>query len=157
GHAIAQGLVRCSLHHGWSMKVQYKLGPGGGPRSHAYHCEGEYKVAGPLCRRVRGGRLDDAVLQAVLARLSPPTISAVEARLKRLLADSRAEQGHREVEAGHLRQRVSILERKFDALDPDSFEVFKLVETQLESAKRNLRAIEGADDGKRREMAREHA
>src|SRR5262249_17760831 len=111
----------------------------------------------PQCRTVPGSRLDDAVLRAGLEILSPPRISAVEATLKRLFADSRADQRHRELEAARLRQRVSDLQRKFEALDPDSFQVFKHVEGQLESATRDLIAIEGTDDDQRREMAREYA
>jgi hypothetical protein len=106
---------------------------------------------------VRGGRLDDAVLRAVQERLCPPSISGVEEALKRILADSRAEKRHRDLEAARLRQRISDLERKLDVLDPDSVQVFKHIERQLERAKRDLLAIEGIDDGSRKEMAREYA
>jgi DNA invertase Pin-like site-specific DNA recombinase len=157
GDAIAQGLVRCSLHRGWVLRVHYKRGPKNGSRSHAYYCEGDYKIGGSTCRAVPGARLDDAVLREALERLSPPSICAVQDALKRFAADSRAEQRHGELEAACLRQRVSFLKRKYEALDPDSVEVSKHVEHELECALRNLAAIDGRDDDKRGQMAREYA
>ena len=157
GDALVQGLVRCVVHREWLMRVHYKERPGGDRRSHAYHCEGDYKIGGRQCRTVVGRLLDDAVLQVVLRRLSPPSIEAVRETLERVLADARAAQRNRTIEVAHLRQRIADLERKLDALDPDSFQVFKHVERELETAKRRLVVIESADEATRNSMARQHA
>jgi DNA invertase Pin-like site-specific DNA recombinase len=156
GNAIVGRWIRCSLHREWKMRVNYKRGPRSRFGSfYTYWCIGDYQKGGPKCRTVSGWRIDDAVVRAVLERLSPPSIAAVEAALVRALADDRAEQHHRQIEIARLTQRITELERKLDALDPDSFQVFKHVERQLETAKQELEALKGTDDARRKSIARQ--
>jgi hypothetical protein len=156
GDALVQRLVRCAEHRERLMVVHYHKGRAS-PRSHRYYCEGGYRIGKPACRTVGGRALDDAVLRVVLGRLSAPSIEAVQETLQDVLADARAEQRHQQIEIAHLRQEEADLTRKLDALDPDSFRVFKHFEHRLEMVKQRLLAIEKTVVAGREGLARQYS
>ena len=157
GHALVQGILRCAYHRNRLLGTHYKRGKSARSRSHNYYCRGDYDLGGQVCRRIAGGRLDDAIAALVLERLSPPSIAQVKTAFDRAMADSRAEQRHREIEKTRLRQRVADLEQKLDALDPDSFKVFKTIERNLEQATRDLEKLEKIDESERQRTVRDNA
>jgi DNA invertase Pin-like site-specific DNA recombinase len=156
GHdnALVHPMVRCAAHREWQMRVHYSKGRGS---PHDYHCEGDYKIGKGQCRTLPGRVLDDAVLRAVVSRLSPPSLEAVQETLQRVLADASAEKRHQQIETVHLRQEEADLTRKLDALDPDSFQVFKHFERRLEEVKQHLGTIERSDATAREGMARQYS
>ena len=95
--------------------------------------------------------------QAVLERLSRPTITTSALRSIKPWPMRGQSRRHRTIERARLQQRVTALEEKLDALDPDSFHVFKSVERRLEEAKRDLVALEAIDDAGRARTARADA
>jgi len=157
GVALAQEPLRCWLHANRRMSTRYKHGREGWRRSYGYRCRGDYVLGGPGCGLLPGVRVDEAVTQAVLERLSRPTIAAVRAAFDQAVADARAEQRHRMIERARLQQRVTALEEKLDALDPDSFHALESVERPLEEAKRDLVTLDAIDDAGRARTARADA
>jgi DNA invertase Pin-like site-specific DNA recombinase len=157
GPALVQGLPRCTRHRSRILLTHYKRGRDAGPRCHSYRCRGDYDLGGAGCRSIPGGALDDAIATLVLDRLSPPTIAAVKAAFDRAMADSRADQRHREIEKTHLHHRIADLEEKLDILDANSFDAFKAVERRYEQAKRELAALEEGDLTKRQHAVQNDA
>jgi hypothetical protein len=107
---------------------------------------GDYFDGLSKCGQVSGARVDEAVTRVVLQRLEPPPVDAVRVAFEQSVADTRAEQRHREIERARLVQRVADLEDKVEALDPDCFHVFKALVQRLEHAKRELSALDAVDD-----------
>jgi DNA invertase Pin-like site-specific DNA recombinase len=149
GAGLVQGLPRCAVHRLRKLSVHYKRGKETGPRSHHYFCKGDWETCGAQCGRVPGGRLDDAVANAVLARLSPPSIAAVRQVFEETLADSRAERRRREVEHARLCQRIADLEAKLDAVGPDNQYAVRRLASQLQQAEGERGAVVEVDEAER--------
>jgi len=142
GMGLAQGLVRCGAHRMRRLSVHYKRGKLVGLRSHHYVCKGDWENCGPRCGRIPGGRLDDVVRDAVLARLSPPDVTTVRLALEEQLANSRAERRRREVERARLAQRVADLEAKLDAAGPENVFAVRRLAAHLQQATDDLARLD---------------
>jgi DNA invertase Pin-like site-specific DNA recombinase len=141
GHAVAQGLMRCGKHGERLMATHYKRGPSGeGP--HDYRCLGDYAIGGPGCGAVRGRVVDDMIVRALVARLSPPSIQSVRDALEAAFADQKAEQRRREVELARLRQQADDLTHKLTMLESGRHRVFKALAQRLEETTRQIEQIE---------------
>jgi DNA invertase Pin-like site-specific DNA recombinase len=142
GTALVQGMIRCGMHRLYAMATVYKGARADGSQSHAYYCTGDYQEGGPQCGRIAGQQVDEAVTDAILARLAPPRLESLRAALKDAAAGDRSEQYRRKLERDRLQRDVTVLEEKFFSLDPSSVELAKDTERRLEAKKRELKDLE---------------
>jgi DNA invertase Pin-like site-specific DNA recombinase len=142
GTALVQGLIRCGIHRQHAMSTAYKAARRDGGRSYSYNCIGDYHEGGPQCGYLAGRQVDEAVTDAMLARLAPPRLETLRAVLKDAAAGDRSEQYRRKLECDRLRREVTVLEEKFYSLDPSSTELAKETERRLEARKRELKDVE---------------
>ena len=130
GAALLQGLVRCG-RCGRRMQVGY-AGTGGKVRRYAcvrghvlHHTESS-------CQSLGGGRLEQAVVEAFLAAVTPAGVAATAGAIREL------EDQHKQLLAG---QRLALeraeydaerAERQFDACEPENRLVARTLERRLE-------------------------
>jgi DNA invertase Pin-like site-specific DNA recombinase len=98
GTALVQGLIRCGVHRLHAMATVYKAARHDGGSSHSYNCIGDYHEGGSQCGYLVGRQVDEAVTDAILARLAPPRLETLRGALKDAAAGDRSEQYRRKLE-----------------------------------------------------------
>ncbi len=146
GPALLQGVIRCGLHDG-AMVPRYRTSPRGG---HSYACMGERWAGGPGCKTVTAHQLDDAVVEAVRARLQPPEIEIVRDLWRAAMDDHVEAQRRHELELRHCRRREADLRARYMAVDPANRQVAAELEREFESAKRETARLEAQGPSIRR-------
>lgn len=136
GKALLHGLVYCG-ECGHKMCVQYKRGT-------RYICNAlrqKYQV--PVCQCLPGDPVDDAVVAAFFAALSPMELDLYDqARAATDREDEDARRAH-EQQLGRLRYQARLAERQYQQADPDNRLVAAELERRWELA---LREVEQAED-----------
>ena len=145
GKALLHGLVYCG-ECGHKMVVQYK----NATRYLCNYLRQQYGV--PVCQYIPADPVDDVVVQAFFAALSPVELDlyqqamAAEQQATQALAQARRQQLER------FRYQAALAERQFHQVDPDNRLVAAELERRWEVALRELKQAE-ADDEKAQQAA----
>ena len=129
GRALLQGLVRCG-HCARRMQVAYP-----GTSRQAAHvplraCRPE--IASPVCQRIGGRRVDEAVLDAVFQALEPASLHVTAKALSDVEAEHERSLRAFEVALERARFEAERARRQFDAVEPEN----RLVARNLEASGR---------------------
>jgi DNA invertase Pin-like site-specific DNA recombinase len=135
GQALLHGLVACGAC-GHKMVVQYK----GGAQYLCTYLRGQYGV--PVCQRIRADAVDDAVVAAFFAALSPVELDAyARAVATEQAREERLDQAHRQ-HLERLRYEAELAQRQFTRVDPENRLVAAELERRWEAA---LSALQHAE------------
>jgi len=149
GSALLQGLVTCG-HCGRRLHVHYR----GRNSSPGYHCAGKDLVAGRgvYCLNVGGIAIEQAVVDAFLAAITPAAIEAVRLSVEQLLSNHDAALSQWRLAVERARYEAERAERRYRSVEPEN----RLVACGLEAEWENrLRDLSGAEmELRRREQQR---
>ena len=141
GQALLQGLIVCG-RCGRNLKVHYDGQHG--QRRHSYHCRGAVVAdgRGSWCLRVGGGRIDEAVAEALLTALTPAGVKAALIAAESLEADhdQALEQWRLQVERAHYEAQRA--ERRYRLVEPEHRLVARGLERDWEQALQALAEAE---------------
>lgn len=137
GKALLHGIVYCG-ECGHKMVVQYK----GGTQYLCTYLRGQYGV--PVCQRLRADPVDDAVVEAFVAALSPVELDAyAQAVTTEQARTARLDHAHQQ-HLTRLRYEAELARRQFTRVDPDNRLVARELETRWEAALNALKQAEAA-------------
>jgi DNA invertase Pin-like site-specific DNA recombinase len=142
GRALLHGLVACGAC-GHKMVVQYKTGT-------RYLCNALRQQYGvPVCQYIPADPIDDAVVQAFFAALSPVELDAYsQAMQAQHQQDEALDHAHRQ-QLERLRYHAALAERQFHRVDPDNRLVAAELERRWEHALRELQDAQDAYETRR--------
>jgi DNA invertase Pin-like site-specific DNA recombinase len=142
GKALLHGLVACGAC-GHKMVGQYKTGP-------RYLCNALRQQYGvPVCQYIPADPIDDAVVQAFFAALSPVELDAYsQAMQAQHQQDEALDHAHRQ-QLERLQYHAAWAERQFHRVDPDHRLVAAELERRWESALRELQVAQEAYETRR--------
>ena len=145
GASLLQGIIRCAMHHDRAMSVDYR-GPrsDGRERAHHYHCHGDYEAGGRQCWAPAGRQLDEAVAQAVFARLVEPELATVRGEWAAARAEALRRHAGDALTIAHARRHVDDLTAKFDNVNPSLRHLAEHLEAELDKALGDLKRLEAA-------------
>ncbi len=128
------------------MVVQYK----GGTRYMCNYLRQKYRVS--LCQNLRADPVDETVVGAFFEALSPMELDLYSKAMSgKKEADEQAQNArHQQLE--RLRYQAEVARRRFEKVDPDNRLVADELERRWESALRELRRAEEAEDKRHREI-----
>ena len=136
GKALLHGLVYCG-ECGHKLVVQYK----GGAQYLCTYLRAQYGV--PICQRIPADAVDEAVVEAFFAALSPVELDAyARAVATEHTRDERVDHAHRQ-HLERLRYEADLAQRQFMRVDPDNRLVAGEIERRWEVA---LGALKQAED-----------
>ena len=141
GSALLQGIAVCG-RCGRKLKVHYQ-----GRRGHkspAYHCPASILVAnrGSWCVRVGGGQIDQAVVGALLAALTPAGVKAALQAAEALEADHDAALAQWRLQVEQAKYQAERAERRYRQVEPEHRLVARGLEREWENALGQLAAAE---------------
>lgn len=143
GTALLQGIIRCGIHRNRLMTAHYKKPRSDGGRFHTYHCMGDYLVSdADQCGLISGDPIDAAVVDALMARLAPPSLEAIRDGFDAARANLKSDEHRRKIQLHRAREQADELERRYLAVDSSNRLVAKALETKLEEAKRSIERFE---------------
>ena len=133
GQALLQGIAVCA-RCGRKLKVHYQ-----GKRGHkspAYHCPGSVLVEGrgQWCSRVGGGRIDEAVADALLQALTPAGVKAALRAAEALEQDHDAALKQWRLQVERARYETDRAERRYRQVEPEHRLVARGLERDWEKA-----------------------
>jgi hypothetical protein len=139
GTALLQGIATCG-RCGRGLRVAY----GGRTSSPSYFCPGKDIVngRGEFCLRIGGRQIDDAVVPALLAVLSPGALEASLDVADRLSVDRETALVHWRQQVERTRYEAQRAERHYRAVDPENRLVAGGLEAEWEKC---LRALADAE------------
>jgi DNA invertase Pin-like site-specific DNA recombinase len=142
GKALLHGLVACGAC-GHKMVVQYKTGT-------RYLCNALRQQYGvPVCQYIPADPIDDAVVQAFFAALSPVELDAYsQAMQAQAQQEEVLDQAHRQ-QLERLQYHAALAERQFYRVDPDNRLVAAELERRWEHALRELHDAQAAYETRR--------
>jgi DNA invertase Pin-like site-specific DNA recombinase len=130
GRALLQGLVRCG-HCARRMQVAY---PGTSAKPHTYLCaRASFEIASPVCQRIGGRRVDEAVLDAVFEALEPASLQVTAKALSEVEAEHQRSLHAFEVALERARFEAERARRQFDAVEPENRLVARNLEAEWEA------------------------
>ena len=130
GRALLQGLVRCG-HCARRMQVAY---PGVAAKPHVYICaRASAEIASPVCQRIGGRRVDEAVLDAVFQALEPASLQVTAKALSEVQAEHERSLHAFEVALERARFEAERARRQFDAVEPENRLVARNLEAEWEA------------------------
>jgi hypothetical protein len=130
GRALLQGLVRCG-RCGRRMQVTY---PGTSTKPHVYVCaRASAEIASPVCQRIGGRRVDEAVLDAVFEALEPASLQVTAKALADVEAEHERSLHAFEVALERTRFEAERARRQFDAVEPENRLVARNLEAEWEA------------------------
>jgi DNA invertase Pin-like site-specific DNA recombinase len=137
GKALLHGLVACGAC-GHKMVVQYKTGT-------RYLCNALRQQYGvPVCQYIPADPIDDAVVQAFFAALSPVELDAYSQAMQAQAQQQEAlDQAHQQ-QIERLQYLAALAERQFHRVDPDNRLVAAELERRWEHALRELQDAQDA-------------
>jgi DNA invertase Pin-like site-specific DNA recombinase len=137
GKALLHGLVACGAC-GHKMVVQYKTGT-------RYLCNALRQQYGvPVCQYIPADPIDDAVVQAFFAALSPVELDAYSRALQaQAEQENTLNQAHQQ-QLERLQYHAALAERQFQRVDPDNRLVAAELERRWETALRELQDAQEA-------------
>jgi hypothetical protein len=137
GKALLHGLVACGAC-GHKMVVQYKTGT-------RYLCNALRQQYGvPVCQYIPADPIDDAVVQAFFAALSPVELDAYSQALQAQAQQEEALKHAAQQQLERLQYHAALAERQFHRVDPDNRLVAAELERRWETALRELQAAQNA-------------
>jgi DNA invertase Pin-like site-specific DNA recombinase len=141
GSALLQGIAVCG-RCGRKLNVAYD-----GRRGHkrpSYYCPGRILVEnrGSWCLRVGGGRIDQAVVEALLAALTPAGIKAALQAAETLEADHDAALKQWRLQVERARYQAERAERRYRQVEPEHRLVARGLERDWEHALQELATAE---------------
>lgn len=137
GKALLHGLVACgACSH--KMVVQYKTGT-------RYLCNALRQQYGvPVCQYIPADPIDEAVVQAFFAALSPVELDAYSQALQaQVQQEDTLKHAHRQ-QLERLQYQAALAERQFQRVDPDNRLVAAELERRWETALRELQDAQDA-------------
>jgi DNA invertase Pin-like site-specific DNA recombinase len=135
GKALLHGVVYCG-ECGHKLVVQYK----GGTQYLCNYLRQQYQV--PVCQRIPADAVDEYVVGAFFAALSPVELDAYSRALEtEAHTVARLDQAHRQ-QLERLRYQAALAERQFNQVDPDNRLVAAELEQRWEAALRELQQAE---------------
>jgi DNA invertase Pin-like site-specific DNA recombinase len=146
GKALLQGLVYCG-ECGHKVVVQYK----GGAQYLCTYLRGQYGV--PVCQRIPADPVDDAVVEAFFAALSPVELDAYARALATEQACDERVAHARQQHLERLRYEAELAQRQFVRVDPDNRLVASELERRWETALGALKQAEATYAQQRRPPA----
>jgi excisionase family DNA binding protein len=139
GPALLSGLLRCG-RCGRSLRVAYS---GAGGRVPRYNCRGGRALRGSgSCLTVGAGRLDEAVVQEVLAALQPVGIEAALEAVARSGRDDDEKRKALTLALEKARYQADRARRQYDAADPENRLVAGELEARWDAALRQVAELE---------------
>jgi len=142
GSGLLQGLVRCAPDRNRAMATVYRARKRNPEMDHGYFCNGDFDQGGKPCGRAPGAPLDNAVRDAVFARLSTPRLEEIRQTLALAKADDLGELHRRRTELNRARQAVADLTLRYMNVNPANRLVATDLESRLEAAKREEQKLE---------------
>jgi len=135
GSALLQGLIYCGVC-GHKMFVRYKSGP-------RYLCAHLRRQRGlPLCQILPSASIDDQVVRAFFAVLSPAELDVYAQVVAATQQATTAVQKARSQQLDRLRYQARLAERQFNQSDPDNRLVTAELERRWELALQELKEAE---------------
>jgi DNA invertase Pin-like site-specific DNA recombinase len=137
GKALLHGVVHCG-ECGHQMVVQYK------PKTH-YICNflrQQYQV--PVCQFLPADPIDDFVVRAFLAALSPAELDLYDEVAATMRREAEAVDRARREQIDRLRYQACLAERQFTRADPENRLVAAELERRWETALRELHQAEAS-------------
>jgi len=132
GAAVLHGLVYCG-ECGHKMLVQYK----GSPRYICNYLRQQYRV--PVCQFIPTSPVDNFVIEAFLAAISPIELDALALTLQARQQQDESLERARQQQLERLRYQATLAERRFSQVDPDNRLVAAELEKRWEMALQELR------------------
>ena len=137
GKALLHGLVACGVC-GHKMVVQYKTGT-------RYLCNALRQQYGvPVCQYIPADPIDDAVVQAFFAALSPVELDAYSQALQAQAQQAEALKHTAQQQLERLQYHAALAERQFHRVAPDNRLVAAELERRWETALRELQEAQNA-------------
>lgn len=146
GSGLLQSLVRCRLHRNHAMATVYKPVRADGIRVHGYACQGTYQEGGGQCGRVQGPPIDRAVISLVFERLNVPQLEVIRDEIRRAQTSGNLDAQHRRARLRRAREHVEELERRYLAADLSRPTILRMLEENIEVAKRELQLLESVEN-----------
>jgi DNA invertase Pin-like site-specific DNA recombinase len=137
GKALLHGLIYCG-ECGHKLVVQYQAGT----RYLCNHLRQQYGV--PVCQFIPADPVDDNVVQAFFAALSPLELDAYRRALAAQQETDQALDAARRQQIERLRYQATLAERQFNQVDPDNRLVAAELECRWEAALSALHQAESA-------------
>ena len=144
---MLHGIVYCG-ECGHQMVVQYK----GGTRYLCNYLRQQYRV--PVCQYLPADPIDQHVVAAFLAALSPVELDLYDRAVAALQQDDERVQRAQQQQLERLRYQARLAERQFNQTDPDNRLVAAELEKRWEAA---LRELKEAEEKLRQEQQRPRA
>ena len=135
GAALLHGLVYCG-ECGHKLVVQYKTGT----RYICNYLRQQYRV--PVCQFISADAIDNHVVDAFFAALSPIELDAYTEAIKAKQHTSDTIEHAKKQQLERLRYQVALAERQYNQVDPDNRLVAAELERRWESTLRELRQAE---------------
>nr|WP_240906091.1 recombinase family protein [Thiorhodococcus mannitoliphagus] len=135
GQALLQGLVYCGVC-GHKMVIQYK----GGAHYLCNYLRQQFRE--PVCQYIPADPIDEAVIAAFFAALSPVEFDAYTAAMAERSRSQQALQQANAQQLQRLRYQLALAERQFLQVDPDNRLVAAELESRWEQALREVRDAE---------------
>jgi DNA invertase Pin-like site-specific DNA recombinase len=137
GKALLHGLVACGAC-GHKMVVQYKTGT-------RYLCNALRQQYGvPVCQYIPADPIDEAIVQAFFAALSPVELDAYSQAMQAQAEQENALHQAHQQQLERLRYHAALAERQFHRVDPDNRLVAAELERRWETALRELQDAQEA-------------
>jgi predicted DNA-binding transcriptional regulator AlpA len=139
GAALLQGIATCG-HCGRRLRTHYR----GTRTTPGYHCAGKHIVngRGVYCLNIGGVQIDHAIVQTILAAVTPASVAAAVQAAERLEADDDAALGQRRRDVERRRYAAQQAERRYRAVDADNRLVARGLEAEWEQTLVSLHQAE---------------
>lgn len=141
GGALLQGIIRCRSHRGRRMAPVYKSKRANGTSPHAYRCIGDHHDGGKQCGHRPGGPIDAVVVDALLCRLTAPSITTLQELWRQVKRDAVAEARLGADELRRAEREVDDLWERFMSVDAERRLLRADIEQRLEDAKRRVMSL----------------
>jgi len=130
---LLQGLLRCHRHRNWLMRAMNR-----GRAGSRYFCIGDTFEGGKACGFIPGWLIEPLVRRAVVGRLGPSSVEALQTALREAAKDEKTEERRRAYALLRLRSEVEDLTLRCRTVAPDHWAVRDIFEKELEQRKREL-------------------
>ncbi len=156
GAALLERLIDCPVHVGTQggrrMMIHYGDARTDCVRAPAYYCKGERDRGRRSCVSVPARRVDPAIRDAVLARLTAPRLNALREALDRARRDLAAGEHLRRLQMNALERELEELRYRVRIVDPTNVEVVQELEQALREVKDNREQVKLAVENERQEI-----
>jgi hypothetical protein len=156
GRALLQGLVVCG-GCGHRLSVRYAGNGGIYPQYECKSARRQGLAAEPGCRSIRTDLVDEAVVERVLATLTPGHLALAAKAMEELEERRRAERRRWEQRLERARYEVERAERQYEVCEPENRLVARTLETRWNDRLAELAQVEQDMEAQEREWRRRQA